>query len=52
MLRLLFSLGALYLAFQIGRDYGRAEAEALLLPPVDDERPPTARNEAEFGEPT
>jgi hypothetical protein len=52
MLRLLIRLGALFAAFQIGREYGRAETEVLLLPPVDDERRPTARNEAEFGEPT
>lgn len=51
MLRLLLVAGALYAAFQIGREYGRAEAEAMQQPSVDDERPPTA-NEAEFGEPT
>ncbi|WP_292596511.1 hypothetical protein [Mesorhizobium sp.] len=47
MLRFLIGLGALFAAFQIGREYGRAEAEALLLPPVDDEHRPTASDEAE-----
>lgn len=51
MLRLLLVAGALYAAFQIGREYGRAEAEALLSPPVDDEHRPTASDDAEFGEP-
>lgn len=51
MLRFLIRLGAIYAAFQIGREYGRKEAEVMLLPPVDYERRPTARNEAEFGEP-
>jgi hypothetical protein len=50
MVRFLIRLGALYVAFQIGREYGRTEAEVMLLPPVDYERRPTARNEGEFGE--
>ncbi|WP_457155471.1 hypothetical protein [Mesorhizobium sp. P5_C1] len=52
MLRLLIRLGAIYAAFQIGREYGRAETEVMLLPPVDYEGRPSARSEAEFGEPT
>jgi hypothetical protein len=52
MLRFLIGLGALYAAFQIGREFGRIEAEVMHLPPGDNERRPTARNEAEFGEPT
>jgi hypothetical protein len=52
MLRLLIGLGALFAAFQIGREFGRTEAEVMQLPRVDDERRPTARNEAELGEPT
>jgi hypothetical protein len=52
MLRLLIRLGAIYAAFQIGREYGRAEREVMLLPPLDYERRPSARNEAEFGEAT
>lgn len=47
MLRFLIGLGALYAAFQIGREFGRTEAEAMLLPPVDYERRPTPGNEAE-----
>ncbi len=53
MLRFLIGLGALYAAFQIGREFGRTEAEVMQqLPPVDDEHRPTASDEAEFGEPT
>ncbi|ESZ22342.1 hypothetical protein [Mesorhizobium sp. L48C026A00] len=52
MLRFLIGLGALFAAFQIVREFGRTEAEVMQLPPVDDERRPTARNEAELGEPT
>ncbi|WP_287230153.1 hypothetical protein [Mesorhizobium sp.] len=52
MLRFLIGLGALFAAFQIGREFGRTEAEVMQLPPIDDERRPTARNEAELGEPT
>ncbi|MGX5847385.1 hypothetical protein ACWGTO_09965 [Mesorhizobium sp. PL10] len=50
MLRFLIHLGAIYAAFQIGREFGRKETEVMLLPPVDYERRPTLRNEAEFGE--
>lgn len=50
MLRLLLAAGALYAAFKVGREYGRTEAEVMLLPPVDQERRPTATNEEEFGE--
>ncbi|WP_095081953.1 hypothetical protein [Mesorhizobium sophorae] len=52
MLRLLIRLGAIYAAFQIGREYGRAETEVMLLPLIDYERRPSARNEVDFGEPT
>ncbi len=47
MLRFLLALGALYAVFQIGREYGRTEAEVMLLPPVDYERGPPKRTEAE-----
>lgn len=50
MFRLLIRLGAIYAAFQIGREFGRKEAEVMLLPPVDYERRPTRRNEADLGE--
>jgi hypothetical protein len=50
MFRLLIRLGAIYAAFQIGREYGRKESEVMLLPPVDYERRPTSRNEAEISE--
>jgi hypothetical protein len=50
MLRLFIRLGAIYAAFQIGREYGRKETEVMLLPPVDYDRRPMSRNEAEFGE--
>ena len=49
MLRFLIRLGAIYAAFQIGREFGRKEAE-VMLPPLDYERRPTLKNEAEFGE--
>ncbi len=41
MLKLLIRLGAIYAAFQIGREYGRAETEIMLLPPVSYERRPS-----------
>jgi hypothetical protein len=48
MLRFLLGLGALYAVFQIGREYGRTEAEVMLLPPpADYERRPPKRTEAE-----
>jgi hypothetical protein len=50
MLRFLIGLGALYAAFQIGREFGRTEAEVIQIPP-DDHRP-TPENGAEFGERT
>ena len=50
MLRFLIRLGAIYAAFQIGREFGRKETEVMLAPPVDYERRPTLKNEAEFGE--
>ena len=50
MLRFLIRLGAIYAAFQIGREYGRKETEVMLIPPVDYERRPTQRNEAGLGE--
>ncbi|ESZ09328.1 hypothetical protein X736_04595 [Mesorhizobium sp. L2C089B000] len=51
MLRFLIRIGAIYAAFQIGREFGRKETEVVLLPPpVDYERHPTSRNETEFGE--
>ncbi|WP_095081791.1 hypothetical protein [Mesorhizobium sophorae] len=43
MLKLLIRLGAIYAAFQIGREYGRAETEVMLLPPVDYERRPSGK---------
>ena len=49
MIRLLIRLGALYAAFQIGREFGRKETEVMLLPPLDYELRPTPRNDAEFG---
>jgi len=50
MMKFLIRLGALYAAFQLGREFGRKEIEVILLPPVDYERRPTAANEEEFGE--
>lgn len=50
MLRFLIRLGAIYAAFQIGREFGRKETKVMLTPPVDYERRPTPRNETEFGE--
>lgn len=51
MLRFLIRLGAIYAAFQIGREFGRKETGIMLLPPpVDYERHPTSRNETDFGE--
>jgi hypothetical protein len=50
MLRFLIGLGTLYAAFQIGREFGRTEAEVIQAPP-DDHRP-TSENGAEFGERT
>lgn len=49
MLRFLIRLGAMYAAFQIGREFGRVEAE-IMMSPLDYERRPTAANEEEFGE--
>ncbi|WP_287052267.1 hypothetical protein [Mesorhizobium sp.] len=50
MLRFLISLGALYAAFQIGREFGRIEAEVIQIP--RDDRRPTPGNGREFGERT
>ncbi|WP_292510573.1 hypothetical protein [Mesorhizobium sp.] len=50
MLRFLIGLGALYAAFQIGREFGRAEAEVIQIPPDDRRRTP--ENGAEVGERT
>lgn len=50
MLRLLISLGALYAAFQIGREFGRTEAQVIQIPP--DDRRPAPGNGKEFGERT
>ncbi|WP_164759869.1 MULTISPECIES: hypothetical protein [unclassified Mesorhizobium] len=50
MLRFLIGLGALYAAFQIGREFGRTEAEVIQIPP--DDRRPKPGNGAEFGERT
>lgn len=52
MLRLLISLGAVYAAFQIGREYGRAEAEVMLHHPVDYDRYPRPRGYDDLEEPT
>ncbi|WP_287176796.1 hypothetical protein [Mesorhizobium sp.] len=49
MLRFLISLGALYAAFQIGREFGRTESEVIQIPP-DDRR--ATGNGTEFGERT
>jgi hypothetical protein len=38
MLRLLIGLGALYAAFQIGKEVGRRETEVIPLPPPDRRR--------------
>ncbi|WP_192183515.1 hypothetical protein [Mesorhizobium amorphae] len=52
MLRFLISLGALYAAFQIGREFGRAEAEVMLRPPVDYEKRPQPQGYDDLEEPT
>ena len=51
MLRFLVRLGAIYAAFQIGREYGRRETDVMSLPPVDYDRHALDRSEQEFGEP-
>ncbi|MER9900108.1 hypothetical protein [Mesorhizobium sp. M0130] len=50
MLKFLLGLAALYAAFQIGRDFGRAEAEVMLSPPVDYDRHPSATSDADSGD--
>ena len=52
MIRILIGIGALYAAYRLGKEAGRLENEdVIILPPVDYERRPSERNEAEFGEP-
>ncbi|WP_192254240.1 hypothetical protein [Mesorhizobium silamurunense] len=52
MLRFLLGLGVIYVVFQIGREYGRTEAEVMLMPPVDYERHPRPRGYDELEETT
>ena len=54
MIRLLLKIGALYAAYKLGEEVGRAQArvDLRLRTPLDYERTPTARNEAEFSEPS
>ncbi|WP_172347040.1 hypothetical protein [Mesorhizobium sp. NZP2298] len=52
MIHWLLRIGALYAAYKLGEAGGRAQARAdmRLQPPLDYERLPSDRNEAEFGE--
>jgi hypothetical protein len=45
MLRLLIAAGAVYAAYRLGREAGRAEGEFMLLPPADYERRRRPKNE-------
>lgn len=52
MLKFLLGFSALWAMFQIGREFGRAEAEVMLSPPVDYDRHRSTKSDAEHGDPT